>query len=227
MLADKMQNGQMIDLDLRTARLFQFMLQRHADEEAAAARQKQEEEIDTSCKIAAKRETGDMRQQIRKLEERLELLEAAQGGTKQKKRPRPISDEDESEEEEAEEPSTVKKKRGRPRKTDKKNEVLAQKHKKAENEDDQDADSIFASEDDGGRFEDQEMRIAKMMGMNKLTSAAEFEEWIELRLKERSDRATGFLLAYAKTMNIDLKGARGRDTIMKRLAPEFEIPNEI
>ena len=154
MLADKMQNGQMIDLDPRTAQLFQFMLQRHADEEAAAARQKQKEEIDTSCKIAAKRETEDMRQQIRKLEERLELLEAAQGGTKQKKRPRPISDEDKSEDEEAEEPSTVKKMRGRPRKTDKKNEVPAQKHKKAENED---ADSIFASKDDGGRFEDQEM----------------------------------------------------------------------
>jgi hypothetical protein len=118
-------------VDPRMAQLFQMMWQKHAEEEAAAARRGQQEEIDASCKMAVQRETKDMMQRIAKLEQQVEQLgtmllgqlkETQQLKEKQqkKKKKRPNLDEDTSEEEEAEEPNTVKKKRGRPKKTDKK-----------------------------------------------------------------------------------------------------------
>ena len=115
------------------------LIRQKAEDEVAAVKKKQMEQISEVCRLAAAEQAREMQKQIEELqlkcavmeatqEKLLELMKAlqevvkAQGGVfKKKKRLRQVADEDSDEAEEEEVPDKVqKRKSGKPKKTDKK-----------------------------------------------------------------------------------------------------------
>jgi hypothetical protein len=96
------------------------------------------------------------------------------------------------------------------------------KAKKAKTQrENEDTESIFRDKD-SGEADVKSLRFNHMRGMRSLKSGKEFEAWVNLRLKEQSARATSFLLDWADAKGIDVRGAKKRSTIVKRMAAEFD-----
>jgi hypothetical protein len=205
-----MQASQLTQPEVAVA--IQCLLQRQAADDAAAAKKKQEEDMDKRCKLAAKEAVEEMKTQMQAMEEKIGRLEAEV--QKIRKRPREIdvieSEGEEPEEEEEDGQSKAKKRN--------KKKMMLAKNERPENED---TESIFQDEDNG-EADARQFRHKHMHEVRWLKSAEDFKEWVRLRLKEQSARATSFLLDWANSRGIDVKGAKKQATIVSRMAAEFE-----
>jgi hypothetical protein len=228
----------------------ELLLREKAATDEAAKKQEQEREIERKCALAADKAAAEMKEQLKRLQERLAAVEEMlaiegeeMGTIKKKRRKRPkLEAVDESEEEEdkredkkeLKEMETIKKKRRRRPKMEAVSESEEEEDKEAEKKEpkrkNKDKDSLFKYEPSNDERGDEHLRINYMHELLwRVTLPEEFEEWCGRRLKEQSERAKQVLKEFAAARNMDVVGkqfvgvCKSQATLVRHIAQDFAV----